>query len=57
MTPETQAQKLAMIATLPERQLRGWHRALTEWRVRDSFPGEIAALHDRARMLGITLER
>jgi len=46
-----------MIATLPERQLRGWHRALTEWRVRDSFPGEIAALHDRARMLGITLER
>lgn len=44
---------LARIPGLCERQLRGWCRAVFEWRIREPFPGEVAALFDRAKALGI----
>lgn len=53
MDPEEQARKLEMIRTLPRGELLGWHRYCTAWR--EPFPGEIVALLDRAKRLGITL--
>lgn len=44
---------LSRIPGLCERQLRGWCRAVFEWRIREPFPGEVAALFDRAKALGI----
>lgn len=53
MTPEEQAHKLDMIRSLPAGELTGWHRYCTVWR--QPFPGELAALHQRAKVLGMTL--
>lgn len=53
MDPAEQAHKLAMIRTLTAGELAGWHRYCTAWR--EPFAGEIVALMDRARMLGISL--
>lgn len=47
------AHKLDMIRRLPEAELRGWWRFVHGWR--EPFPGEIAALHQRAQRLGVTL--
>ncbi len=54
MDPEEQAQKLAAIRTLTAGELAGWHRYCTEWR--EPFPGEMAALIQRARQLGVSLQ-
>lgn len=53
MSPQEQTAKLAMIATLSRGELQGWHRYCTEYR--EPFPGEIAALMERAKQLGIKL--
>lgn len=62
MTPRAltdwETAKLADIATLSDRQLRGWYAVITagfHGHHRHPFPGEIAACHDRARALGINL--
>lgn len=53
-----EADKLRTIAALPAAQLRGWYALITSGYLghhRQPIPGEIAACHDRARMLGINL--
>lgn len=52
-TSDEIAHKLDMIRRLPEGELRGWWRFVHGWR--EPFPGEIAALHQRAQRLGVTL--
>lgn len=49
------AAKLETIAKLPAAELRGWLRFLQVPWGREPFDGEIAAIHARARALGITL--
>lgn len=53
MDPAEQQHKLAMIRSLTAGELAGWHRYATGWR--QPFPGEIVALMDRAKMLGVSL--
>lgn len=53
MTPAEQAHKLAMIRVLPRGELLGWWENFEAYRA--AFPGEKAALMDRARMLGFSL--
>jgi hypothetical protein len=53
MDPTEQQHKLAMIRTLTAGELAGWHRYCTAWR--QPFPGEIIALMDRAKTLGVSL--
>lgn len=53
MDPAEQARKLAMIRTLTRGELEGWWRYVHGWRA--PFAGEVIALMDRARMLGISL--
>lgn len=53
MDTQEQAHKLDMIRTLSAGELQGWHRYCTAWR--QPFAGEIAALMERAKQLGITL--
>ena len=57
MTPQEIAHKLAMIRRLSAAELIGWHRLVTGSApyCRAPFEGEIAALHQRARELGVTL--
>ncbi len=52
-TPAEILSKLAMIRFLPAGELMGWHRYCTVWR--KPFPGELAALHARAKALGVVL--
>lgn len=51
--PEEMRRKLALIARLPAGELAGWWRYVHGYR--EPFVGEIAALLDRARALGIDL--
>ena len=53
MDADEQAHKLAMIRTLTAGELQGWWRYCAAWR--QPFAGEIAALMDRARTLGVSL--
>ena len=53
MDTAEQQHKLAMIRTLPGGQLAGWWRYVHGYRA--PFPGEIAALMERAQRLGISL--
>lgn len=53
MDPQEQAHKLDMIRTLTAGELVGWHRYCTAWR--QPFAGEIVALMERAKVLGIEL--
>jgi hypothetical protein len=53
MDAAEQQHKLAMISELTAGELAGWHRYATGWR--QPFPGEIVALMDRAKMLGVSL--
>lgn len=48
-------QKLDAIGKLPAAELRGWLRYLQVPWGREPFDGELAAIHNRARALGITL--
>lgn len=45
---------LSAISSLPPDQLTGWHGYLCAGG-RDPLPGELAAILDRARQLGLTL--
>lgn len=50
--------KLDLIKTLNAGELQGWHRLIVgrgEPYNRPPFEGEIAALHERAKQLGVTL--
>ena len=53
MTPAEQAHKLRQIKELPKLELLGWWENFETYRA--AFPGEKAALMDRARMLGCSL--
>lgn len=53
MDAAEQQHKLALIRELTAGELAGWHRYCTAWR--QPFPGEIVALMDRAKMLGVSL--
>lgn len=57
MDPEEITRKLDMIRSLSAGELAGWHRLVTGSApyCRPPFEGEIAALHQRARELGVTL--
>lgn len=55
MTPTEREQKLDTIRKLPADQLRGWFRYVQVPWGREPFDGELAALHSRARSLGVTL--
>ena len=57
MGQQEQSHKLAMIATLPEGELRGWWRYVCIREMRRAFDGERAALLVRARQLGIEFEK
>ena len=46
--------KLRQIAQLHRTQIQGWYDAATM--MRQPFPGEIAALHDRAVIAGVVLK-
>lgn len=52
-SPQEISDKLAMIRRLSAGELAGYHRYCTVWR--EPFPGEVLALHQRARELGVTL--
>ena len=51
MTPEQQALKLEMIASLTRTEIVGWRREIAQQDDRP-FQGEIAALAARERILG-----
>lgn len=53
MDAAEQAHKLAMIRELSGAEVLGWHRYCTRWR--EPFPGEMAALLERALQTGVTL--
>ena len=53
MQTDWTAQKLDMIRDLPREELLGWWRHFRD--SRPAFPGEVEALHQRARELGVTL--
>lgn len=53
MDTAEQQHKLTLIRTLTAGELAGYHRYATGWR--EPFPGEIAALMDRAKRLGVSL--
>lgn len=53
MDPQEQRHKLDMIRQLTAGELAGWHRYCTAYR--EPFPGEIMALMERAKRLGVTL--
>ena len=53
MTPQEQRDKLAMISRLSGAECIGWWVYFTDFR--EPFPGEIAALMERARQTGVTL--
>lgn len=53
MDAAEQQHKLETIRTLPGGQLAGWWRYVHGYRA--PFPGEIAALMERAQRLGISL--
>ena len=58
MEPQEQSRKLAQIARLPAQELQAWHAVVTgrsSLHQRAPFTGEIAALMDRARRLGVDL--
>lgn len=57
MDPQEITHKLAMIRRLSAGELAGWHRLVTGSApfCREPFEGEIAALHQRARQLGVIL--
>ena len=57
MDPQEITHKLAMIRRLSAAELIGWHRLVTGSApfCRAPFTGEIAALHQRARQLGVIL--
>lgn len=50
------AAKLGIIATLPERELRGWWAAIFIDHIRPAFDGEADALKQRARQLGLVIK-
>jgi hypothetical protein len=54
MDTQEQAHKLDMIRKLTAGELQGWYRYCTSWR--QPFPGEIAALMARAKVLGVSLD-
>lgn len=57
MTPHETAIKLASIARLPAGELIGWWEYIHQTdAARAPFEGEIAALMERARKLGIKLD-
>lgn len=51
--PSEIANKLRQIERLDAGELAGWHRYATAWR--EPFPGELAALIQRAEVLGVKL--
>lgn len=53
MDPAEQAHKLAMIRTLTAGELVGWWRYVHGYRA--PFAGELIALMERAKQLGVTL--
>lgn len=53
MDAQEQAHKLDMIRQLTRGELAGWFAYAT--RYRQPFPGEIVALMERAKQLGVTL--
>ena len=58
MEPHEQARKLADISKLPPLELQEWFAVVTgksTLHQRPPFAGEIAALMDRARRLGVDL--
>lgn len=57
MDPQEITQKMDMIRSLTAAELAGWHRLVTGSApfCRAPFEGEIAALHQRARQLGVML--
>ena len=54
-TPTDMARKRRMIARLDAGELRGWFDAMRAAMGAPPFDGELAALQDRARELGVVL--
>ena len=55
MTQDQIDVKLGMIAKLDEPELRGWWQYIHRPWARPQFDGEIAALTERAKVLGVVL--
>ena len=55
MTQDQIDVKLGMIAKLDEPELRGWWQYIHRPWARPQFDGEIAALTERANVLGVAL--
>lgn len=53
MTQDQQDRKLSQIATLPAGEIEGWYQQVKS--TRGFFPGERAALMQRAKELGVKL--
>lgn len=57
MTEEQKQRKLEQIALQDANDTIGWFRAIFVGRRRPSFEGKAAAVHERARELGVDLSK